>query len=407
MGSYVYKGRTPQGDLVNGKVDADSADAVANQLFNTGVTPIEIEPAPEQSDILGQIARAMGAHRPRLDDILLFTRQMYSLTKAGVPLIRGLVGLRESTRNVLLAEAIGDIVDSLEAGRDLAASLARHPRIFSSLYISIIRVGENSGRLTEAFDQLYAYLVVDRETRKQVKSALRYPLTVLIGITIAIFVLTVKVIPTFARVFSQFKMELPLATRIIIGVSNFMANWWPYILVGIVGSVIAFRTWIGTEQGRYRWDKMKLAFPVAGNIILRATLARFSRAFAMAYRSGVPMIQTLTLCSRAVDNEFVGARIADMRNGVERGESVSRTASATGLFTPLVLQMLSVGEETGALDDMLDETADFYEREVEYDVKNLATLIEPMLTIAIGIMVLILALGIFLPMWDLTQIAGH
>lgn len=405
MAQFEYRGRTARGDLVQGRIEADSADAVAGQLFNTGITPIDISERRESTDALTQLRRALAARAPTLDDVLLFTRQMYSLTKAGVPIVRGLVGLRESTRNLVLKDAIDHVVDSLEAGRDLASSLSRHPRIFDPLYVSMIRVGENSGRLTEAFDQLYKYLSVEKETRKQVKSALRYPTLVIGAIVIATIILTVKVIPTFAGIFERFHLELPLATRLILGISGFMTQWWPVLLVAAIAGTAGFGMWTRTEAGRYRWDKMKLSLPVAGDIILRATLARFSRAFAMAYRSGVPMIQTLSLCARAVDNEFIGARIADMRDGVERGESVSRTATATGLFTPLVLQMMSVGEETGALDDMLDETADFYEREVEYDVKNLASLIEPVLTVAIGVMVLVLALGIFLPMWDLVQIA--
>lgn len=405
MTNFDYKGRTSQGDLVTGRVDADSAEAVATQLFNSGITPIDIGAAPVESDAFRQISLAFGSRRPSHDDVLLFTRQMYSLTKSGVPLIRGLVGLRESTRNLVLTTAIDDVVDSLEAGRDLATSLARHPKIFNPLYISMVRVGENSGRLTESFDQLFKYMAIEKETRKQVSSALRYPIMVIVAIVIAVMILTVKVIPTFAQIFERVDLELPFFTKLILGVSGFMAKWWLLLLLAAIVAFIGFRIWIRTDEGRYRWDKMKLGFPIAGDIILRATLARFSRAFAMAYRSGVPMIQTLTLCSRAVDNEFVGARVADMRNGVERGESVSRTANATGMFTPLVLQMMAVGEETGALDDMLDETADFYEREVDYDVKNLASYIEPILTIAIGIMVLILALGVFLPMWDLTQLA--
>ena len=405
MAAFAYRGRTSQGDLVNGRVDADSADAAASQLFNVGITPIDIGPAPEQREAFAQLSRALSARRPGADDVLLFTRQMYSLTKAGVSLIRGLVGLRESTRNAVLRGAIDDVVISLEAGRDLAASLARHPEIFNPLYVNMIRVGENSGRLAESFDQLHKYLSVEKETRKQVKAAIRYPAFVLVAITAAVIFLSTYVIPKFAAVFANYNLELPLATRIIIGVSGFLSEYWLALLIAAIAAVAGFIFWLRTELGRYRWDKMKLGFPVAGDIILRATLARFSRAFAMAYRSGVPMIQTLSLCARAVDNEFVGARIADMRDGVERGESVSRTAAATSLFTPLVLQMMNVGEETGALDDMLDETADFYEREVDYDVKNLASLIEPILTVAIGVMVLILALGIFLPMWDLTQIA--
>jgi MSHA biogenesis protein MshG len=177
------------------------------------------------------------------------------------------------------------------------------------------------------------------------------------------------------------------------------------MLLAVIAAVIGIRYYVRTDEGRYLWDRMKLKLPIVGDLIHRATMGRFARAFAMSVGSGVPLIQALTVVSRAVDNEYVGSRILSMRNGVERGDTLTRTASATGLFTPLVIQMLAVGEETGAVDHMLAEAADFYEREVDYDLKNLTTAIEPILLTAVGILVLILALGIFLPMWDLTQLA--
>lgn len=405
MAYFEYRGRTAQGDLVTGIVESDSADAVANQLFNSGVTPIDIQPsgAPASRDI--SLGKLLGGGWPKTEDLVLFTRQMYSLTKSGVPLVRGLVGLAESIRNERLKTAIRDIVENIEQGRELSASLARHPRIFNPLYVSIVRVGEESGRLDEGFLRMFRYLELERETTKQIKQAVRYPLFVLIAISLAIVVLTIFVIPTFAQIFTRFDLELPLMTRIIIAVSNFMSANWPLLLVALIAGIGGFTYWKRTEKGRYSWDKRKLRFPIVGRILLQATLARFARAFSMAYRSGVPLIQTMTLCGRAVDNEFLAARIGEMRNGIEKGESVTRTANTTGLFTPLVLQMMQVGEETGQLDDMLEETAEFYEREVAYDVRNLSTLIEPLLTILLGAMVLVLALGVFLPMWDLVQIA--
>ena len=405
MAHFEYRGRTAQGDLVSGRVEGESVDSVATQLFNTGVTPIDISEAPERKPANQSLAKLFATGYPTQDELVLFTRQMYSLTRAGVPIIRGLQGLMESTRNERLREALDDIIDNLEAGRELSVGLARHPRIFNALYVSIVRVGEETGRLEESFNRLYQYLDLEKETRKQIKSALRYPAIVVAAITVAMFIVTTWVIPKFAEIFTRFDLDLPIYTVIILGVANFMQAWWPVLLVATLAAIVGFIFWKRTPQGRYRWDRAKLKFPVVGQIILRGTLARFSRAFGMAYRSGVPLIQAMTLCSRAVDNAFIAERIVDMRNGVERGEAVSRTAAATGVFTPLVLQMMSVGEETGALDDMLDEAADFYEREVAYDVKNLASLIEPVITIMIGVMVLILALGVFLPMWDLVQIA--
>lgn len=404
MAMFEYRGRTTQGDLVQGRIEAESADAVASQLFNTGVTPIDIDEAALNGETLSRLWRRLGGGRPSADDLVLFTRQMHSVTKSGVPLVRGLLSLAESVRNEMLREALLDIVENLEAGRELSAGMARHTRVFDSLYVNIVKVGEDTGRMPEAFARLHQYITLDRETRKQIKRALRYPLIVMVALSGAIFGVTTWVIPRFAQIFESSKMELPVFTRIILTVSNFMQQWWPVVLIMIFATAFGFVLWKRTGPGRYRWDKAKLRIPVAGNIILRATLARFSRAFAMAYRSGVPMIQTMTLCARAVNNSFLGARILDMRNGVEKGESVSRTAITTGLFTPLVVQMMQVGEETGTLDEMLDEVAGFYEQEVDYDVKNLASLIEPAITILIGIMVLILALGVFLPMWDIVQL---
>jgi MSHA biogenesis protein MshG len=403
MPVYQYKGRTGRGESVRGNLEADDPDAVASQLFNTGITPIDIQPAPERSESarFGRLLRP----RPKADDLILFTRQMYSLTKAGVPLIRGLRGLIESTRNEILAEALEDVVDALESGRDLSGAMARHADIFGPLYVNIVRVGENSGNLEESFLRLSHYLQLDRDTRRRVKSALMYPTMVVSAIIIAIGIVTVWVIPAFARMFDSFDAELPLATRGILAVSNFAQQWWYVILIGLVLGIAWFRWWSQTENGSRHWDRWKLRIPAVGSIVMRATLARFARTFAISFKAGVPLVQALTLVSRAIDNAWLGDRIAGMRNGVERGESLHRTARAAGIFTPLVLQMIQVGEETGSVDEMLEETADFYEREVEYDIQNLSAVIEPILIVFVGFLVLLLALGIFLPMWDLATVA--
>jgi len=405
MARFQYRGRSGRGDVVTGRLDADSTDAVASQLFNSGVTPIEIVPAvAEARDLLPGFTMQK---RAKLDDVILFTRQMFALTKAGVPLINGLASLAESTRSPVLAAALRDIIQTLESGRDLSTALARHTNIFPPLYISLIRVGENSGRLEESFKLMYDYLQREKHTGKQVKAALRYPITVLVAISIAIGVLAGFVIPAFNNIFAQMGASLPLPTRIIMGFSDFVVGYWFLILLGLAAGTGAFVLWKNTERGKYLWDRTRFRLPMVGGIILRASLARFARAFSMTYRSGVPLSQGLTLVSRAVDNEYLAERVVQIRNGVERGESLSVTAAAAGLFTPLVLQMLRVGEETGAVDDMLDEVGDFYEREVDYDIANLSALIEPIMIVALGAMVLVLALGIFLPMWGIFKLALH
>jgi MSHA biogenesis protein MshG len=273
------------------------------------------------------------------------------------------------------------------------------------MYVSIVRVGENSGNLEQAFAQLSDYLELERDFRAKLKQALRYPIMVITAMFIAVAILMTFVIPRFAQFFDRFGAELPLPTKIIIGTANFTADWWWVILLALVAAILGFRAWIRTEDGRYRWDRIKLRFPAVGKILFEGAMARFARTFAMTYRSGVPLIQGLTLTARAVENEYIGQAVNDMRTGIERGESLSRTAAATGLFSPLVLQMLGIGEETGDVDSMLTETAEYYEREVDYDLNNLSAYIEPVLLIFLAVLVLILALGVFLPMWDVGRAA--
>jgi MSHA biogenesis protein MshG len=332
-------------------------------------------------------------------------RQINTLLKAGVPIMRALNGLQESATNPAMKEVIRDVRESLEAGRELSVSLARHPKVFSSFYISMVRVGEATGLLDEIFLRLFEHLEFERFMREQVKSALRYPMFVVIAMAVAIVVVNLFVIPAFAKVFQGFGAELPLMTRLLLGFSDFMVTWWPAMLVALIGGIVAFRAWVGTHAGRMQWEALALRFPIAGKIVSKAAMARFARSFALSTRSGVPVMQALSNSAQTVDNSYIAAKIEGMRDTVERGESVLRASIASGFFTPVVLQMVAVGEESGALDDMMEEVGQMYQREVEYELKTLGQQIEPILIVCLGALVLILALGIFLPMWDLGKVA--
>jgi MSHA biogenesis protein MshG len=404
MPSFAYKARSARGDLIQGTIESGSIDAVAAQLINSGITPIDITETREDVSNI-DIGKWLARNRPpTLQDLILFSRQMYTLMKAGVPMVRSITGLIQSTRNSKLIEALRDILKMIESGQELSTALARHPGIFTTLFVSMVRVGENTGRLDESFLQISLYMEREKETRERIKAALRYPAFVIVAIAIAIAIINIWVIPVFANLFAKAEVPLPWQTRLLINVSGFFVAWWPVMLGALAAFIVGFTQYTKTDAGLYRWEKFKLKIPLAGDIIKRATLARFSRAFAMALSAGVPLIQALTVVSRAVDNEYIADHILGMRNGIERGDSITRTATITGMFTPLVLQMLAVGEETGAVDDMLLEVAEYYEREVDYDIKNLSSAIEPILIVAIGIMVLILALGVFLPMWDMASV---
>lgn len=408
MPAYTYRGRNRRGEAVEGQVEGASVDAVANQLFNNGITPIDIIEADAASDVLGGLRALrirLSEGRVELLDQVFFCRQMYTLLKAGVPLLQALRGLRESTQNPALAKVIGSISEGLDAGLDLTGALRRHPHIFSSLFISMVQVGETTGSLPGAFLQLSIYLERDKDTRDRIRQAMRYPTMVLAAITIAMFVINLFVIPTFAKVYAGFRAELPWATRVLITTSDFTVQYWYWVLALLVLLALAIRLYVNTPEGRYQWHRFKLKIPLVGPILYRATLGRFARSMAITLRAGVPLVHGMTVISRAVDNDFIGERIIQMRDGIERGESITRTASATGLFPALVIQMITVGEETGAMDDLLQEVAEYYEREVDYDLKNLSSAIEPVLIVIIGIIVMILALGVFLPMWDLAKAA--
>ena len=406
MSSFAWKGRNARGELVEGVIDADDDAAVADQLLATGVSPVSIAARAQAiGATTGSAWQALRAAPVTTEDVLMFSRQMYTLQRAGVPILRALAGLQASTPKASLVTLLADLRASLDQGRELAAAMARHPTVFDGFYLAMIRVGEMTGRLTESFERLASHLEFELDVRARVKQALRYPTMVLVAIAIAMVVVNMFVIPTFATVFAGFKAELPFMTRLLLGFSSFTVRWWPLLLAAGVGLAWGLRAYVATPEGRYKWDRLKLRLPIAGPIIMKATLARFARSFAMASRSGVPITRAMTVVSQTVDNAWMGQRIEQMRDAVERGESITRCATAAGFFTPIVLQMIAVGEETGELDSLLIEIAQMYERETDFAIKGLSSAIEPVLLTVIGAMVLVLALGVFLPLWNLGQAA--
>jgi MSHA biogenesis protein MshG len=405
---FSYKARNARGELLKGMIEGNDSGTVADQLIKTGMTPLEIVTTTKRTvDEADNWWNYLFEKKVRPLDLQLFSRQLYTLLKSGVPIMRGLAGLQDSAINKGFARVIKDLRDALDAGRELSAAMRRHPNIFSAFYISMVRVGEMTGRLEEIFLRLNIHLEFEREMHQRVKTALRYPGFVLTTMAVAIVVVNVFVIPQFVKIFASFKVELPLMTRVLIGLSNFTVDFWPAILAVAAGAMMLFRGYTATTQGRYRWDRLKLRLPIAGSIILKATLARFARSFALSSKSGVPIVQGLTVVASTTDNAHISSRIEQMRDGVERGESILRTAVTAGVFTPVVLQMIAVGEETGELDTLMDEIADMYEREVDYELKTLSARIEPILIVFLAVLVLILALGVFLPIWDLGKAALH
>jgi MSHA biogenesis protein MshG len=323
------------------------------------------------------------------------------LLRAGVPILRALAGLQESTANPTFHKVLGGVRASLESGIELSISFAQQGGVFDSFYVSMVRVGEMTGRLDEVFLRLFKHIEFEQFMRQQVKAALRYPAFVIGAMAVAVGVINALVVPAFADVFRSLGAELPLATRILVASSNFTLHWWWLLLGGAAGTVVLWRRWVATPAGRQAWDRLVMRLPLAGRIVQKATLARFARSFALALKSGVPVEQALSVVSQTVDNAYISRKVDGMREAVERGDTILRAAMATGVFTPVVLQMIAVGEETGAVDELMEEIAELYGNDVQYELKTLSQQIEPILIVFMGVLVLVLALGVFLPLWDL------
>ncbi|TMO80146.1 MSHA biogenesis protein MshG [Pseudoalteromonas sp. S3776] len=399
MQLYSYKAKDTKGALVKGRVEANNEAGVADSLLKRQYIPISISLVETKNNI--KLFDNLFSEKITLDDMIMFSRQMYSLLKAGIPIIRAMIGLADTTQNKEFKSVLLEVTRQLEQGRELSSALAIHNKVFSRLTISMVKVGEGSGRLEDAFYQLAIYFEKEQETRKRIKAAMRYPTFVILALLVAMIILNIFVIPTFASMFEKFDAELPLMTQVLIGTSNFFVNYWWLLALMLIGGVLAWRRYINTSAGRFKWDHHKLKIPFVGDILKRTLLGRYSQSLAMVLRSGVPMTTGLSLTAHAVDNSYMEKAIITMRQDIEKGDSLLRASRSSELFSQLVLQMVAVGEETGRVDELLQEAADFYEREVDYDLRSLTSKIEPILTVFVAIMVLILALGIFMPMWNM------
>ena len=399
---FSYRGKDSQGAVQQGSLKAASQEAAASELMRRGITPLTIKESQQQQSVTEKLNNVpLFRKNVTLDELIVFCRQMHALTKAGIPLIRTMRGLGETTRSPVLAEVLDDITTRLEGGTTMATAMQAHPKVFSDLFIAMIHVGENTGMLDDAFKRLSEILELERDTKRRVKQALRYPVFVIVALFAALMVVNFLVIPRFASVFDKLGADLPFLTQVLVGTSNFLLGYWHLMLFALASAAILVRQWKETEKGRLQWDRYKLRIPIIGPLLELITLSRFARNFATMLSAGMPVTSALSVTADATDNAWIGEHIKEMRQGIERGESLLRTARNSGMFTPLILQMIAVGEETGSVDDMLNNVADFYDEDVDYGLKRLAESIEPILIVAMGILVLILALGVFLPIWDL------
>jgi MSHA biogenesis protein MshG len=406
MPQFTWTGRGTDRELASGVIESRSRTQAAQMLMGMNIVPVTIqEQAEVQEDAGKTVSRWLGRSRVGTMELLMFSRQMNTLLRAGVPILRALQSLHDSATHPGMQKMLVELRQGLDSGLELSHAMARHPEIFDRFYVAMVRVGETTGRLTETFLSLYEHLDFQRLMREQIASALRYPKFVIGAMIAALVVINLYVIPAFAKVFANLRAELPLMTRILLGTSQFFLKAWPWMLGGGVAAAFLARAALAQPEHRLTWDRLKLHLPVAGKVMRKGALARACRGLAMVLKSGVPVLEGLSLAAAVCDNTYLENALLGMRSAVERGDTVLSAARKAGIFTPIVLQMIMVGEESGTLDEMLEEVGLLYQRDVEYELKTMSQQIEPILVFFLGGLVLVLALGVFMPMWDLGKAA--
>ena len=405
MHTFRYKGRNRRGELLEGTIESPTAQAVARWMLDTRIFPVTIDlekPPPESPPWL---ARLIGENKVTPLEVEYFTRQMGILSRSGLSMLHASQSLQRANTRKGMAKILRALVGDLDKGTSLSRALARHSAVFDAYYVSMIRVGEDSGRLGEVWLALLRQLTFKREMRQQVSAVVSYPLLVLGALAVATWILLIFVIPVFSNVYQSMRVDLPLITRSLITASDFVIRyWWSVLGVMTLGGLGASR-WLRTREGRYTWDKIQLGLPIVGPILRKVAIGRFCESFATAQRSGVPLVDVFELVARIVNNAFFEERILQMRQGLERGESFSRVARGAGIFNQTELQMIIVGEEAGDIERMVAQIADMHREEVAYDASRLSKLMEPVLLGLVGVLVGLLLLGIFTPLWDLGQLS--
>lgn len=401
MPNFEYKAIDASGSEVTEVMEAQDSAAVAEHLDKLGYLPLRIKQRSKSSNL------QLFSNRKKLKqaEIIVFTRQLVTLLRAGVPLLSCLEALVEQTESETLKEIIQKIYVDIESGLSLSDALKKYPRGFSELYVNSIKAGELGGALDEVLERLTQLMEHEQETKARVKSAMRYPIIVIVTLVLAFVALIMLVVPNFIKLFDKMGVELPLPTRLLIGFHSLMVNYWYLLIVGIAAVVFAFLKYIKSEKGAYQWDLFKINAPVFGNLNLKTAMSRFTRMFETLNSSGLPILQTLDITAKTVGNVVIGKEIEKAAQGILQGEGLAAPLGESKIFPPMVIRMISIGEQSGSLDEMLMNVSKHYDAEVDYAVKNLTSMIEPILTVGVGAIVLFLALAIFLPMWDLTKIA--
>ncbi|MEE8637518.1 MAG: type II secretion system F family protein [Candidatus Margulisiibacteriota bacterium] len=404
MTSFNFKARDRYGVLTSGVMEAEDSKGIALQLEKLGYTPVSISPVETSGVYLKLETWLASFQKIKSEEIIVFTRQLASILEAGVPLVEGLDAVHEQVRDKRFKGIVLTIKKEIESGSTFSDALESYEKVFTPLVINMVRAGEKAGILDEVLDGISSLLEKELETREKIKTATRYPLVVMGALSIAFVVLTMFVLPRFVSFFGAFKAELPLPTRILIGINYVAMNYWYWILGAIFGLVYMSKKILDTEKGRFSWDRFILSTPIFGPLFSKINLSRFCRMLAAMLRSGIPILEALTISSATVGNKVISRVILDVRDEVNQGKSLAEPMKGSRIFPPIAIAMVAIGEKAGSLGGMLNKVADYFDREADYTIKNLTPLLEPILILGLGVLLMIFALGIFMPMWDLIKV---
>jgi type IV pilus assembly protein PilC len=400
--TFAYKVRDKAGKIVSGTLEADSQTLVASRLKQMGFAPVLIE--EQKQNLSKKELRLPWGGKVKSKDLAVFSRQFATMINSGLSLLRALNILAEQTENSALAAAVAEVRNDIEKGSSLSAALSKHPKVFKRLYVAMIRAGEIGGVLDSVLLRLAENLEKEVALKQKIKSAMTYPTVVFCMVLMILAGMLIFVVPTFKNLYKDLGGSLPLPTRVLIGISDGAKKFWYVVAALIIGSGIGIRRWVETDKGRGTWDAMKLKMPIFGQLVHKTALSRFSRTLSVLMKSGVPILQSLEIVKDTVNNTVVSRAVEDVSSAVKEGESIARPLERHDVFPPMVVQMIAVGEETGALDTMLGKISDFYDQEVEATVDALTSLIEPVLIAVMGVAVGGMVVSLYMPMFNIINL---
>ncbi len=399
MPTFTYSAKTISGELRTGEITLPDRDAVVGHLRRQRLVPVAVRPKPR--DISLKLGTGV-----RTREIVVFTRQLATMIDAGLPLAQTLSILAEQTENRHLREVIRQVLHDIEAGQTLAESMGRHPRIFSELYVNMVAAGEAGGILDTILLRLASFLEKNDALIRKIKGAMTYPAVMLLVVAVAVSVLLWQVVPVFATIFSDAGLALPAPTLFVMGVSDFLQSYILWLVLTVVAGIFLFRSYYRTESGRLEVDRALLRMPVLGGLLRKAAVARFTRTLGTLVTSGVAILEGLEITARTAGNRVIHDAVMRSRASIAGGATIAQPLRESGVFPPMVVQMINVGEETGGLDAMLSKIADFHDDEVDAAVSALTSILEPVMIVIMGIVIGGMVVAMYLPMFDMIQAVG-